>query len=549
MFCKQYKATSPEETIQSIKRLLGNIGIQVKEETKSLKGLVYSVRITVSNGRISGLDLGSNGKGLTPEYALASAYAELMERLQTRLLYDDLLMLPPSATNKFFGKSFFRCAPDEVLRLPEWRFFPKQGEAIVKLHAGRIASAKMFSLRAEKAEMTPIELMRYMTGSTGACAGNTKEEAIVQGICEILERHALQKVFMPGMNGLPTVPTYMLRKLNAWEKMCELGRLQEVEFAVKDCSFGTGMPVLGLLVWNDKSYIFKLGAATSPDVALARCFTEIYQGYTDNGCLLPKNPDLMVASPTNYQRAKINGTGHFPKSIFAGQDLGTLDNFQPFEGKDINGDYFFLTKALLSARYEIYIQDCSFLGFPSYYIYIPGLSDIYPQLLDFQKRIDRCMQFTRQTGKPTLPPYNSAYKRYPFPLYAFAVSVKKKDYTSALKYFKSLIGTQIPRTPYYNAVMDFIQMRNEGMRLGKIIATIGKKYEKQVSQKVLAEFRRNADIDKTFQLPTCFKCANCPTQTKCALCDLAKLDDIIRGKQRNYLANFTENQSNSNKDK
>ena len=100
-FAKQYKAVSPTATVQRIKRLLSDVGVKVKEETRSLKDLVYSTRITITNGRIEGLGLGSNGKGVSPEYALASGYAELMERLQTRLLYDDMLMLPPSATKKF----------------------------------------------------------------------------------------------------------------------------------------------------------------------------------------------------------------------------------------------------------------------------------------------------------------------------------------------------------------------------------------------------------------------------------------------------------------
>ena len=181
-FAKQYKATSPMATVQRIKGLLSSAGIRVKEETLTLKGLVYSVRITITNGRIEGLGLGSNGKGVSPEYALASGYAELMERLQTRLLYDDMLMLPPSATKKFLGESFFRCAPEEVLRKADWSFFPKQGDGVDNLHVGRTAYANMLAVRTGKTEMVPLELMRYMAGSTGACAGNTREEAIVHEV-------------------------------------------------------------------------------------------------------------------------------------------------------------------------------------------------------------------------------------------------------------------------------------------------------------------------------------------------------------------------------
>ena len=532
---KQYKAVAPQTTVRRIKSLLRDVGIKVNEETRSLKNLVFSARITVANGRIADIDLGSNGKGLTPEYALASGYAELMERLQTRLLYDDLLMLPPSATKRFLGMSFFRCAPDEVLRKAEWRFFPKQG-SVAKLSVGRTAYAEMVSLRSGKPERVPLELIRYMAGSTGACAGNTRDEAIVQGLCEILERDALQKVFRIGEEGLPTISPRMLNGLPAWERLRELARVQGLEFVVKDCSFGTGMPILGLLVWNDTSYQFKLGVATSPDVALSRCFTEIFQGYTGNECLLPKDPKLMIASQDNYQRAKVNGTGHFPAGIFASTRESTLENFKSFDGKDIEGDYRVLTETLLSAGYDIYIRDCSFLGFPSYYIYIPGLSDVYPELLDFQKRIDQCMKMTRRESLPRLPAYNAAYlpKRYPSALYAFAMSLKKKDYSSAQRYFELVLGARLPKTLYNEAIMMFVRLRARGERIGVVRSKLKEHYGELITKTILSEFGPRANIASIFRLPTCFECDDCPTQSTCALGDLSKLDAVIRHQFREF---------------
>ena len=529
---KQYKVTLPEATIRRIKWLLKINGIQVKEESKSLKNLVFSTRITVTNGRIAGLDLGANGKGMTPEYAFASGYAELMERLQTRLLYDNMLMLPPSASRNILGTSFFRYAPDESMCKAEWRFFPKQCESVKNIHVGRTAYAKIISLRSGKVEQVPLELMRCMTGSTGACAGNTRKEAIVQGICEILERDALQKVFLTDGEGILNIPQSLFNKSYVWDRLINLTHEQGLKFAIKDCSFGIGMPILGLLVWNDTSYQFKIGVATSPEVALSRCFTEIFQGYTGNECLLPKKADMMITSSYNYHRAMINGTGHLPIGVFNEHPIGTLDNFRPYEGKNINGDYKVLTDSLLSLGYEIYIQDCSFLGFPSYYIYIPGLSDVYPQLLDFQKRIDRHIQLMHRAKTMKLPPFNSAYLpgRYPLALYSFAISLKKKNYVLAQRFYEILLGQQLPKTPYYEAIMEFIQLRITGKRIVFIKEQLIEHWGEQIAEKVLFEFGPKADITAIFRLPTCFKCSKCPTESKCALGDLAKLDTIIRKK-------------------
>lgn len=536
-FQKQYKEVSPTSTVCRIRQLLKDAGINVKVKTSSLKKLVYSVRITVLNGRIADLDIGSNGKGLTPEYALASAYAELMERLQTRMLYDEMLMLPPSAIKKFMGASFFRCTPDEVLRKSEWSFFPKQGVLKERLRAGRTAHAEMFSLRSGKKEIVPLELMRYMTGSTGACAGNTKEEAIVQGICEILERHALQRVFLSQGKDMPTIPVETFGESPVLRRLNELAREQELKFMVKDCSFGMMMPILGLLVWNDTSYQFKLGVATSPEVALSRCFTEIYQGRTDNSCLLTKDQKLMVATSKNYLRAKINGTGHFPKSIFNKWREGKLDNFRAFEGTDVKGDYRVLTNMLLNAGYEIYILDCSFFVFPSYYVYIPGLSDIYPKLLDFQKRIDGFMSLSHKVRGTRYAPYNPVYlpQKYPHALYAFAVNLRKKDYTTALKCYESILGFQLPKTQYSEAIYKFVQLQSAGKRMSLVRAELKYLFGKQIADGVVAELGSSLKIVKTFKLPTCFNCTKCPTQSKCALCDLSKLDEVIRRKQCEYL--------------
>lgn len=531
IFEKQYKVVSPEITVRQIKRLLKNIGIQVKEETRSLKNLVYSSRITIINGRIANLDLGANGKGLSLEYALASGYAELMERIQTRMLYDDMLMLPPMATREFLGESFFRHAPDEILRKADWSFFPKIGDEN-NIHVGRTAYGKMFSLRTGKMEMVPLELMRFMTGSTGACAGNTREEAIVQGICEILERHALQKVFLSERIDLPIISLAAFNGSSVMERLIELARKQGLKFSIKDCSFGMGMPILGLLVWNDTSYQFKIGVATSPEVALSRCFTEIFQGYTDNACLLPKDPVLMVATPEHYRHAKLNGTGHVPSSVFSSKQSGTLGGFDPFFGKDINGDYEVLTKQLLSAGYEIYIQDCSYLGFPSYYIYIPGLSDTYPQLLDFQRRLDECMRRIHCGSARHFPLYNSAYlpSKYPTALYSFAEMLMKKDYVSAKILLKSLLGCQLPKTSYNKAIMEFVCLRADSRRIEFIKKELSRHWGDMIVSKIFEEFGSDADISSTFRMPTCFKCSVCPTKSMCALRDLSKLDAVIRRK-------------------
>ena len=77
------KDKNPIETIKTIKTILKSLGIKIREyPLKSISNSYYSIRIEIKGF----YNMGSNGKGISKEFAMASAYAELMERLQSRML-------------------------------------------------------------------------------------------------------------------------------------------------------------------------------------------------------------------------------------------------------------------------------------------------------------------------------------------------------------------------------------------------------------------------------------------------------------------------------
>lgn len=72
------KDKKPEETVQIIKDILKRNGIDTKVlREMNFEDLWFSCRIEFTDLN----DKGTNGKGITYEYALASGYAEFMERL------------------------------------------------------------------------------------------------------------------------------------------------------------------------------------------------------------------------------------------------------------------------------------------------------------------------------------------------------------------------------------------------------------------------------------------------------------------------------------
>ena len=76
-----YKDAIPQDTLTYISEILSDIGIEFCEHWFEESSIgTHSLRVTVK-----GTGIGTNGKGVTREFAKASAYAEFLERYQNQL--------------------------------------------------------------------------------------------------------------------------------------------------------------------------------------------------------------------------------------------------------------------------------------------------------------------------------------------------------------------------------------------------------------------------------------------------------------------------------
>ena len=79
---REFKEKEPKETIRTIKNILKHLGVDIEEEWVPESTVnTFSVRVN-----IKGTQIGTNGKGVSKEFALASAYGEFMERIQNKAL-------------------------------------------------------------------------------------------------------------------------------------------------------------------------------------------------------------------------------------------------------------------------------------------------------------------------------------------------------------------------------------------------------------------------------------------------------------------------------
>lgn len=102
-----YKENSPEETINRIRRLLSALDIFViEQEWHNSHDCYHSLTLVVE-----GTSFTVNGKGVTRSLALASAYGELMERMQNMTLFK----LVHDFSKLDEGRHSFYYAPDEII--------------------------------------------------------------------------------------------------------------------------------------------------------------------------------------------------------------------------------------------------------------------------------------------------------------------------------------------------------------------------------------------------------------------------------------------------
>ena len=152
----------------------------------------------------AGLSGGSYGKGSTAEQGEASALMEAIERYSGIYQGDEI-----RATRRFTdfapGDAIL---PNDVLLFSDAQSQPQQTPADDSSesqmtpasfdHSARIEWSPVWSLRDERFKYLPTSFLYFFysgpaafhTDSNGCAAGNTREEAIVQGFLELVERDA-----------------------------------------------------------------------------------------------------------------------------------------------------------------------------------------------------------------------------------------------------------------------------------------------------------------------------------------------------------------------
>jgi ribosomal protein S12 methylthiotransferase accessory factor len=280
----QDKACSPVETVQRVKARLAETCDGVLAQTDRVDtgrlGIPVFVGVCGPEARKIMPTRKQMGKGASPEQAEASALMELVERYSyfsfwadednfTRLTWSEAEARWPGRLMDIglIAASVNETISDEdAVRLMDlhcWRFHPALDVA-----AGRTV-------------YVPLDWFKKLNEFNGSSAGNTFEESISQGACELVERHVCAVIdrarqTLPSIDPRSSDDPVLNRLVDCFEG-------NGIKLILKDFSMDYPVPTVAAVAWDPKTFpalseiVFTAGTAASPVKAAIRAITEVAQ--------------------------------------------------------------------------------------------------------------------------------------------------------------------------------------------------------------------------------------------------------------------------------
>ncbi|MBE8598249.1 30S ribosomal protein S12 methylthiotransferase accessory factor YcaO [Xenorhabdus sp. BG5] len=387
------KDAALEDSINRFQHKLKSLGFNI-EEASWLNPVpnVWSVHIRDRDCPLCF----TNGKGASKKAALASALGEYFERLSTNYFFADFYLGNTIANGEFVhypDEKWFPLPEDDSL--PEGilderlhRFYNPDNalcaSQLVDLQSGNEARgicALPFTRQSDNQTIyIPMNIIGNLYVSNGMSAGNTMNEARVQGLSEVFERYVKNRIIAECIS-LPEIPQDIM---NRYPGIVEsVNKLQAEGFPLYcyDASLGGQFPVICVVLFNPNNGTCFASFGAHPDfgVALERTVTELLQGRSlkDLDVFTPPSFDNEeVSEHTNLETHFIDSSGVISWDLFKqNADYAFVDwNFSGTTEEEFTTLMGIFNK--LDA--EVYIADYEHLGVYACRILVPGMSDIYP---------------------------------------------------------------------------------------------------------------------------------------------------------------------------
>ncbi len=368
----QDKIVSPEETVARFKEKTKRLNLDILSNTRRIDNGRLDIPVFFSECGHDAKDvIGTKkqmGKGGTPEQSEASAVMELVERFSFFSFKKNRDVFFYS-TPKELGKKAI--SYNQIIKSVHDTESNNREDALkVKPIFDNLPLqwAQGYNLTKQQSIFIPFNWFYMINEFNGPCAGNCTEEALSQGICELVERHTSsiishKKLNVPGINLDSFKDPLVIKMLNKL-------KTEGIKVYASDFSLDTRISTIGILAWDPATFgdmseiVWTAGTSPDPEKAMSRALTETAQlagdfnsgsNYVASG--LPKFTDIKNARFITHPDKMIN-----------------IDALPDLSNNNIKIEVENLIHVLEKSQYQVFAINTEHedLGISAFYTIIPG---------------------------------------------------------------------------------------------------------------------------------------------------------------------------------
>ena len=366
------KTRPPSETVAAVTARFTASGADILAEVKRVDtgrlGIPVFLAVCGADARRVMPTRKQMGKGASADQAMASALMELAERYSffSYWAYEDrFARLTWSQAEARYGDALIPV--QEVIASVGDAASPEQARDILDLVRWRFAPA--LDLARGREVLLPLDWFKKLNEFNGSSAGNSPEESILQGLCELVERHVCAVIDRER----PTLPTIDPASCGdpVLRELLDAFARNGVQVWLKDFTLGLPAPTVAALAYDPATFpgrseiVFTAGTASSPAKAAIRALTEVAQLAGD------------FQTGANYEASglpKFSDPGQF--AWLAAGPTVPLATLPGFERADILDELKHLATGLRAAGFPAYAVDTTHpgLGVAANYNLVPGFA-------------------------------------------------------------------------------------------------------------------------------------------------------------------------------
>ena len=366
----QDKIINPETTVRSFKEKLTRLDLDILAETVRIDNGRLDIPVYFSRcGKDAKDIIGTKkqmGKGATPQQAEASAVMELAERFS----FFSYCQNPQN----FKVTTLRHLAAKNETALPFAHICASvhdEGDYDINMRVFEDISMRWcqaYNLTQQRSMWIPFDWFYMINEFNGPSAGNCVEEALSQGICEIVERHVSslishQKLQVPRIDPASSTDPLVVEMLSKYKS-------NNIEVYLSDFSLDMGIPSVGVLAYDPTTFpqrseiVWTAGTTPDPDKALSRALTETAQLAGD----FNSGSNYVASGLPKFRR--IEDADY----IMSAPQQVAIDTLPDVSDRNIKVEVQNCISALKARKMDVYVIDTkhALLQIPAFYTIIPG---------------------------------------------------------------------------------------------------------------------------------------------------------------------------------